>query len=131
MFKKILFSILITGGVMLYAGPDNYYVGIADIKDALYYLIKDYHHLLNNSNGNTSQIIKLRKEINQEFFLLKQEIKKRNIKVDKEIENLMNQVKELNKRALLIRNKEDKYDKYISAYVEKNKSVLEKIDGKK
>jgi esterase/lipase len=126
--KKIIIAMV--GGVMLFAGPSNY-VGLSDIKDALYYLIKDYKALLKSSNQNKKHIEKVENEMNKEFENIKITIKKRNIKVDNEIKQLLREVSSLKRRALLIREKEDNYDKYISNYVNDNKEILEKINNKK
>lgn len=135
--RKIILTILsfAIGGNMLYAGPTNY-VSIVDIKDALYYLIKDYQKLLKNSNNNTEKIKQLRKEINEEFRALKITIKKRNITVDKEIKELFKEVNNLNKKyknlknnAILLPNKNDAYTKYIDNYVEKNKDIANEIEN--
>ena len=126
MLKKTISIIALVGGMMLYAGPNNY-VGISDIKDALYYLIKDYKKLLNKSGNNTKEISKTKEEMNKEFEALKKAIKERNIKVDNNLSKLFEEVKSLNKRAIFIKGKEDKYDKYIDAYVKDNDDVLKKI----
>ena len=123
--RKILMCLMI-GGIMAYAGPNNY-VGISDIKDALYYLIKDYKKLLNSSNLNKENISKLKKEMNLEFKEIKETIKKRNIKVDKELKDLLNKVNYIKTHAFFIKTKDDKYDKYIAEYVEENKDILKKI----
>lgn len=126
--KKFLLILLISGGVMIYAGPNNYYVGISDIKDALYYLIKDYKSLLHKNANNKNLIEKTQKEMNEEFAKVKETIKNRKIKIDKSLKDLMQQVEELNKRAILIRTgKADKFDKYISSYVSENKDIIKKI----
>jgi seryl-tRNA synthetase len=120
--KKVILVTMI-GGTMLFAGPSNY-VGLTDVKDALYYLIKDYNSLLKKNKYNKKNIMKLQENMNKEISSIKKTIKVRNIKVDNELKELLNKVNSLKKRALLIRKKEDKYDKYISSYVEENQNII-------
>ncbi|WP_456470000.1 hypothetical protein [Caminibacter sp.] len=126
--KKLL-TVFIGGTMlssMLYAGPVNY-VGLSDIKDALYYLIKDYKKLLAKSNNNEKKILKIEKEFDAEVNQIKKVIKTRNFKVDNELKEIFKIISSLKRRALLIKEKEDGYDRYITQYVKENKKVLKKI----
>lgn len=125
--KKTIILILIGGNMFLYAGQDNY-VNLSDIKDALYYLIKDYKRLYNQSLNNNKDLNKINLQLQQEIDAIKNQIKNRNIRVDEELKQLMKEIENLKKRAILIKNgKGDYLDKYISNFVDKNKPILLKI----
>jgi len=125
--KKTIILILIGGNMFLYAGQDNY-VNLSDIKDALYYLIKDYKRLYNQSLNNNKDLNKINLQLQQEIDAIKNQIKNRNIRVDEELKQLMKEIENLKKRAILIKNSKGDYlDKYISNFVDKNKPILLKI----
>ena len=125
--KKTIILILIGGNMFLYAGQDNY-VNLSDIKDALYYLIKDYKRLYNQSLNNNKDLNKINLQLQQEIDAIKNQIKNRNIRVDEELKQLMKEIENLKKRAILIKNgKGDYLDKYISNFVDNNKPILLKI----
>jgi len=109
-----------------YADTSNE-ITVADLKIAVKKLIEQYKQLSANSNYQyqnfSSEIQKLRNEINQHKYYTDKELREYFAKIDR-------LKRELEDRKIILIRKKDCLDNYIASFVRKNDEVLSKIGCK-